>query len=100
MGSRSHIEQLLNRNTNELPHTDEQNGNEAQANIKPSEPRKMQENVPPVAIQSVPPKMSEIVPSKVSEIIPSEVFVNTPLDAPLNRSPVHLKMFRQKYHHQ
>ena len=66
VGSRSrkaHIEQLLDRNTNELPRMNEQNGNETQANISPSEPREMQENVPPVAIQSVPPKVSEIVPS-------------------------------------
>ena len=94
VGSRSrkaHIEQLLDRNTCELPHVNEQNGNETRVNIKSSEPREMQENVPPVAIQSVPPKVSEIVPSevsenvpsKVSEIVPSEVSVNIPLDAPL-----------------
>ena len=109
VGSRSrkaHIEQLLDRNTSELPCMNEQNGNETRVNINPSEPREMQENVPPVAIQSVPPKVSEIVPSKVSEIVPSEmsenvpskvseivpseVSVNIPLDAPLNRSPVAL----------
>ena len=82
----------------------EQNGNEPQANIKPSEPREVQVNVPPVAIQRVPPKVSGIVPSKVSEIVPSEVSenvqskvfeivpsevsVNVLLDAPINRSPV------------
>ena len=74
----------------------EQNGNKTRVNIKPSEPREMQKNVPPVAIQSVPPKVSEIVPSevsenvpsKVSEIVPSEVSVNIPHNAPLNRSPV------------
>ena len=107
VGSRSrkaHIEQLLDRNTCELPRVNEQNGNETRVNIKSSEPREMQENVPPVAIQSVPPKVSEIVPSKVSEIVPSEVSenvpskvseivpsevsVNIPLDAPLNRFPV------------
>ena len=91
MGSRSrkaHIEQLLDRNTGELPRVNEQNGNETRVSIKSSEPREMQENVPPVAIQSVPPKVSENVPSKVSEIVPSEVSVNIPLDAPLNRFPV------------
>ena len=93
VGSRSrkaHIEQLLYRNTNELPRMNEQNGNEAQANIKPSESKEMQENVglQPVAIQSVPPKVSGIVPSKASETVPSEVSENVPLDAPLNRSPV------------
>ena len=73
VGSRSrkaHIEQLLDRNTCELPRMNEQNGNETRVNIKPSEPREMQENVPPVAIQSVPPKVSEIVPSEVSENVP------------------------------
>ena len=99
VGSRSrkaHIEQLLDRNTSELPRMNEQNGNETRVNLKPFEPREMQENVPPVAIQSVPPKVSEIVPSKVSEIVPSEVSenvpsevsVNIPHDAPLNRFPV------------
>ena len=48
VGSRSrkaHIEQLLDTNTSELPRMSEQNGNETRVNIKPSEPREMQENV-------------------------------------------------------
>ena len=76
VGSRSrkaHIEQLLDRNTSELPRMNEQNGNETRVDIKPSEPREVQENVPPVVSEIVPSKVSEIVPSEVSENVPSKV---------------------------